>query len=100
MAQAVAANPGAIGYSSMVMARASGIKALSIGKFPPDEITVNEGWYPYARMLRLYTNVAVETPVARDFVLFVQQNPGQEILSELGFVRRFEKRLKSLTPVD
>ena len=98
LARAVAADPGGVGYSSMHMAKAGGIKALSIEKSEPNALSVNEGWYPYARMLRLYTNKATETPAARDFVLFVQRERGQTIIDELGFVRRFEKRLNSLVP--
>lgn len=98
LAKSVAQDLGGVGYASMHLANEAGIKALPIGKTEPNALSVNEGWYPYSRMLRLYTNKAAETPTARDFVLFVQRDPGQRILDELGFVRRFEKKLNSLTP--
>lgn len=98
LAEAVAREPGAVGYASMNMATRSGIKAVSIGMHAPNALTVNEGWYPYARMLRLYTDKANESPLAEDFVRFVQRKPGQTILEESGFVRRFERRLNSLIP--
>jgi phosphate transport system substrate-binding protein len=98
LARAVAADPGGIGYSSMNMAKANGIKAVAIGAYAPTTVSVNENWYPYARMLRLVTNKTHEATAARDFVLFVQRERGQAIIDELGFVRRFEKRLNSLTP--
>jgi serine protease Do len=37
----------------------------------------NKGRYPYARVLRVCTDYASETPTARDFVLFVQSGHGQ-----------------------
>ena len=94
----IAQSDGGIGYASMHLAEAPGVKAVKIDNTEPNTLSVNEGWYPYQRMLRLYTNKATETPIARDFVLFVQREEGQKILENLGFVRRFEKRLKSLTP--
>lgn len=98
LTQAVAQDAGGIGYSSMHLAKSTGVKAVRIGKTEADEVTVNEGWYPYARTLRLYTNKISESPAARDFARFVQSKPGQEIISETGFVRRFEKKLSSLVP--
>lgn len=82
----------------MHLAKSTGVKAVRIGKTEPNEVSVNEGWYPYARTLRLYTNKTSESPIARDFARFVQSKAGQEIISETGFVRRFEKRLDSLVP--
>jgi phosphate transport system substrate-binding protein len=98
LAGAVAQNVGGIGYASMHLAEEPSIKAVKIDNTEPNALSVNEGWYPYQRMLRLYTNKATETPAARDFVRFVQREEGQKILENLGFVRRFEKRLKNLTP--
>ena len=33
---------------------------------------VKKGQYPYARVLRLYTDKGAETPITRDFIQFVQ----------------------------
>lgn len=96
----VAREPGAIGYAGMHEVQDTGVRALRIGDTEPSTLSVNEGWYPYARLLRLYTNQAAETPAAHDFASFVQQKPGQRVLAELGYVGRHEKKLDSLMPLD
>lgn len=98
LASAVERDPTAIGYASMHLANTAGVKALRIGRVEANAVSVNEGWYPYARTLYLYTNKATVNPAARDFVQFVQRKPGQDIIDNTGFVRRFEKSLKSLVP--
>lgn len=98
LAQAVAQDPGGIGYSSMHLAKLAGVRAVRIGNTDPNEVSVNEGWYPYARALRLYTNKSAESPAARDVARFIQGKEGQGIISETGFVKRFEKKLNSLVP--
>lgn len=97
LAAAVGRDAGGIGYSSMQL-HSRGVRAVRIGRTEANYLTVNEGWYPYVRPLHLYTSKATETPAARDFALFVQRDPGQKILEDLGFVRRFEKRLRSSVP--
>ncbi len=97
LAEAVGRDAGGVGYSSMRL-QAKGVRSVRIGRTEANYLTVNEGWYPYARTLHLYTNKATETPAARDFAQFVQRDPGQKILEDLGFVRRFEKRLRSAVP--
>jgi len=96
----VAREPGAIGYAGMHEVQDAGVRALRIGDTEPSTLSVNEGWYPYARLLRLYTNQATETPAAHDFASFAQQKPGQQVLAELGYVGRHEKKLDSLMPLD
>ncbi len=98
LVEAVSKDAGGVGYASMNLAHHGSVKTVSIGKHEPNSLTVNEGWYPYARMLRLYTVQGKESPFARDFALFVQRDPGQKIMDEVGFVRRFEKRLSSMIP--
>lgn len=93
--KAVSEDAGAVGYASMVIAHNAGVKALDIGRHGPNQLTVNEGWYPYARVLLLYTDEKRESPATRDFIRFVVRPDGQKILDEVGFVRRFEKKLKS-----
>jgi phosphate transport system substrate-binding protein len=100
LAAEVAREPGGIGYAGMHEVQDTGIRALRIGDTEPSTLSVNEGWYPYARLLRLYTNKATESPAARDFARFVQQKPGQRVLTELGYVGRDEKKLDSLMPLD
>jgi phosphate transport system substrate-binding protein len=100
LAAAVAREPGGIGYAGMQQVPDTGVRALRIGDTEPSTLSVNEGWYPYARRLRLYTNQAAETPAARDFAHFVQQKPGQRVLTEMGYVGRNEKKLDALMPLD
>lgn len=100
LAAAVAREPGGIGYAGMHEVRETGIRAVRIGDTEPSTLSVNEGWYPYARLLRLYTNQAAESPAAHDFVRYVQQKPGQQVLTKLGYVGRHEKKLDSLMPLD
>ena len=98
LVEAVAKDVNGIGYSSMGLAGRDGARAVVIQGRPPaapNVMTVNEGWYPYARILRLYTNKANESAVAKDFILFVQSKPGQKIVEQMGFVRRLEPTLRS-----
>ena len=64
------------------------VKAVSIGGMAPTVESVNKGQYPYARMLRLYTNKSKEAPTTRDFIKFVQSARGQEVMTQAGFVPR------------
>ena len=50
--------------------------------------SVNDGKYPYTRILRFYTNKGAESPSAADFVQFVLSAKGQELMTEMGFVPR------------
>lgn len=93
LAEAVVRDANGIGYSSMGLAERSGVKAVTIGWMPPSVVSVNQDKYPYVRAVRLYTNKAKETPAAKDFIRFVQSKRGQEIVSEMDFVRIFEPRL-------
>jgi phosphate transport system substrate-binding protein len=86
--KAVAADPNAIGYSSISLAKTDGVKAMSLGQVPASPLAVREGRYAYMRALRLYTNKSKESPVAHDFIQFVQSKRGQDIVSQLGFVPR------------
>ena len=84
--QAVAQDANGIGYSSIELAAKDGVKGVSIGGVAPSVASVNQGKYPYNRVLRFYTNKAQETPGAHDFVQFVLSTRGQEILGRMGFV--------------
>jgi len=86
--QAVAQDANGIGYSSITAAKGAGVKTVSIGGVAPGVESVNKGQYPYARMLRLYTNKGKEAPTTRDFIKFVQSTRGQEVLTQAGFVPR------------
>ncbi len=84
--QAVAQDPNGIGYSSIELASKDVVKGVSIGGVAPTAAAVNQGKYPYNRILRLYTNKTKEPAPAHDFVQFVMSGKGQEILGEMGFV--------------
>lgn len=93
LVEAVVQDPSGIGYSSMGLAARAGVTALSISGMPASVISVNEGQYPYARFLRLYTDKNKESPAASDFIHFVLSKRGQKIVDQMGFVRAFEPRL-------
>lgn len=83
--QAVAKDPNGIGYASLTLAAKPGVRAVTIGGVIPAAATVNKGQYPYARMLRLYTDKASESPLAHAFVDFVQSKRGQDIIAQMGY---------------
>lgn len=86
--QALAKDPNGIGYTTIALASKPGVKPVSIGGVAPTIEAINKGQYPYARVLRLYTDKANETPAAREFVQFVQSERGQAIVNQLGFAPR------------
>jgi phosphate transport system substrate-binding protein len=82
---AVAADPNGIGYSGLSQAKASGVKALTVDGVEASAATVNSGKYPYARLVRFYTNKASESQPTKDFIGFVVSTRGQEIIQQIGF---------------
>ena len=84
--QGVAQDAAGIGYASMEDAKKTGVKAVSVGGSAPTVAAVQKGQYPYARVLRLYTNKSKESPAAVEFIQFIQSDRGQKILDEMGFV--------------
>jgi phosphate transport system substrate-binding protein len=85
---ALAQDPLGIGYATLALATKAGVKPVAIGGVAPTAEAVNKGQYPYARVLRLYTDKTKETPATRDFLQFVQSKRGQEILDQLGYTPR------------
>lgn len=83
--QAVAADPNGIGYSGLAMAERPGAKVVSIESVAPSPASINSGKYPYARILRFYTNKARESKATREFIEFVLSKRGQELITQLGF---------------
>lgn len=90
IASAVKADAHAIGYTGMNLADTTGIRALAINSISPTATSVNDQAYPYARQIRLYTAKVAESAAARSFIRFIQSKQGQEILKDMGYVRRFE----------
>ncbi|HSU55630.1 MAG TPA: phosphate ABC transporter substrate-binding protein [Candidatus Dormibacteraeota bacterium] len=86
--EAVAKDPNGIGYCSFDLLSKPGVKGVSIRGVAPDALSVAEGRYPYARILRFYTNKGKESEPALDFVKFVQSSKGQELIAEAGFLPR------------
>ena len=86
--QAVADDAGGIGYCSIELSTKPNVKGVSIGGIAPTVTTVNQGQYPYARVLHLFTDKAKESPTAHDFVQFVQSPTGQKLLNQLGYIPR------------
>jgi phosphate transport system substrate-binding protein len=86
--EAVAKDPNGIGYCSIELVGKPGIKASSIGGVAPSIVTVNEGNYPYARVLHFYTSKGKEDPSAKEFIDFVLSPKGQEIVAQTGNVPR------------
>lgn len=84
--QAVAHDANGIGYESIDLAKNADVKAVSIGGVAPTVVSVNQGQYPYTRVLHLYTARGKETAAMRDFIQFVQSSRGQQIVDQMGFV--------------
>ena len=73
--QAVAQDANGIGYSTIALASNAGVKPVSIGGVAPTVESVNKGQYPYARVLRLYTDKANETPSGAAALLSLSSRP-------------------------
>jgi len=88
IAEAVSKDSSGIGYCSLQLASKPGVKAVSIGGVPATAAAVQEGKYPYARVLHLFTNKASEPPLAHEFIAFIQSSRGQQTLDQMGFTPR------------
>jgi phosphate transport system substrate-binding protein len=85
LATAVATDPSGIGYSGIEMAKTTGAKLISIDGVEASDASVHSGKYPYARMLRFYTNKARESQATQDFIAFTLSARGQELIRQMGF---------------
>jgi phosphate transport system substrate-binding protein len=85
IADAVAKDPDAIGYSGLDAAPAAGTKTVSVDGVAPGVATVNGGKYPYVRALRFYTDAGKEPAKAKDFIDFVLGADGQKVLTQMGY---------------
>jgi len=92
MTQAVAQDATAIGYGDMGMLP-DGTRAVFINGIAANRTAINQGLYPYARTLYLYTVRGRETPAARQFIRFVQSREGQRTIGQAGFAPRISLRL-------
>jgi phosphate transport system substrate-binding protein len=85
LATAVATDSSGIGYSGIEMAKATGAKLVSIDGVEASDAAVHSGKYPYARLLRFYTNKARESQATKDFIAFTLSARGQELIRQMGF---------------
>jgi phosphate transport system substrate-binding protein len=86
----VATNPNAIGYDGLGYVtpeqKTVRVARTSAGPFVPPSIdTVNDGTYPVARPLYMYT-VGEPTGAIEDYLEWIVSHDGQRIVAELGFV--------------
>ncbi len=83
-------NPNAIGYDGLGYVTEE-MKIIAVASEPggeyvlPSAKSVNEGTYPIARDLYMYTN-GEPTGVIKSYLEWIQSPPAQEIVSDLGFV--------------
>lgn len=83
-------NPNAIGYDGLGYVTEE-MKVIAVASEPggeyvlPSSKSVNNGTYPIARDLYMYTN-GEPTGLIKSYVDWIQSPPAQEIVSELGFV--------------
>ncbi|KPK73652.1 phosphate ABC transporter substrate-binding protein [candidate division WOR_3 bacterium SM23_60] len=84
VARTVAQTPGAIGYVGLGYL-SDEVKAVKVNDIMPSESTVNDGTYPLARPLFMYTN-GMPSGLAKDFLDFIMSADGQTIVKEAGFV--------------
>jgi phosphate transport system substrate-binding protein len=85
IAEAVAANPNGIGYCGLDLASQAGVKAVAIGGVTPTATNINQNTYPYARVLRFYSDTARESADAKKFLDFVVSPKGQQVVTGMGY---------------
>ena len=86
LAEAVAANPDAIGYVGMNLVSHPGLHPVSINGVLPRDVSVHEGVYPYVEPILLYSQAKSANPAVERFVQFVRSKAGQRVVESIGFV--------------
>ena len=66
--RAVAADPAGIGYVGMNLLSAPGVRGVAVNGVLLSPLSVEDGRYPYARALRLYTDRRHEPAAVKKFV--------------------------------
>lgn len=90
VAEAVAADPGGIGFVSFVekgVAKSINIKDSCGIIHHPDRFFVKAGEYPFSRALYFYTTDVTQPNIA-DFIGFTVSEDGQKTIEDAGFVSR------------
>ncbi len=93
LADVVAASPNAVGYVGMNLVTHAGLHAVSINGIPPNDLSVNEGMYPYVRAVRLFTREDSIRKAAERFIRFARSKSGQKLVESVGFVPASTPRL-------
>jgi phosphate transport system substrate-binding protein len=93
IADAVAADPNAIGFVPLNMTSRPGLLGVIINGIHPVSTAVTEGLYPYARQVRLISDRDRLNPPAREFLRYIRSRDGQQIVEKTGFVPRFTARM-------
>jgi len=94
---AVKADAGGIGYVGMNLASGHGVRGVAINGVLLSPLAVEDDRYPYARALRLYTDSRRDSEATRQLIHFILTRRGQNVLEQLGYVKRAERRLWSPT---
>jgi phosphate transport system substrate-binding protein len=84
--EAVGRDANGIGYSGFNPSAQAGAKVITIDGVAPTADAVNQGKYPYARTLHLYTNKGNERPAVLEFIQFIQSPRGQAVMAQMGYV--------------
>lgn len=98
IAEAIAKNPNGIGYTGMTLVPKKGVHAVHVNGIPANAVSVNEGLYPYARGLRLYTITGQTSEEAFLFIRFVRGREGQGVMEKNGYVPRLLPRVDAGMP--
>jgi phosphate transport system substrate-binding protein len=83
-------NPNAIGYDGLGYVTPE-VKVVAVSRSEggpyiyPSAETVNQGSYPIARDLYIYS-AGEPSPVTQDYLDWILSSQGQDIVSQLGFV--------------
>ena len=80
----IATTPGAIGYAGLGYLNDT-VNAVKINRVMPSKKTIQNGSYPIARTLHMYTNGAPKG-LAKRYIDFILSAEGQKIVEEQGFI--------------
>ena len=86
---------GFVGLSSVHKSRLLAVSDGSSKALKPNKLTVGTEDYALARRLFMYTNAKTENPYVNEFIDFVQDDMGQKVVAETGFV---SQELQAVTP--
>lgn len=94
----VASDQGGIGFVALSSVRDSKLIAVSDGSakaLKPNKLTVATEDYALSRRLYMYTNESTNNKYVLEFMNFVQQDQGQKVVGNTGFI---SQELKAVVP--